>query len=224
VKEEVMRHIKAIETVYQGNSFRSRLEARWAAFFTEIGWPWTYEPFDCPGWIPDFLISGDRPLLVEIKPLASDFNIEKITGAASRFEWSGEILLLDSSGPSKHDNCSHLTLIGRLGERFREPEGYSWYFGNEGNAVLCRYPVLCESNRARIAKQAGIDTWDRSLRDSSATWDKWPKGQIGVAHGEMSYTDRITGRYDGGHLGGIEFEEAREIWNKATSIVRWNPS
>jgi hypothetical protein len=46
---------------------RSRLEAKWAAFFDLCGWQWTYEPFDLPGWIPDFLI--DNSMLVEIKPL-----------------------------------------------------------------------------------------------------------------------------------------------------------
>ena len=29
--------IKAIDTVYNGYKFRSRLEARWAVFFDEIG-------------------------------------------------------------------------------------------------------------------------------------------------------------------------------------------
>lgn len=29
-----------------GYRFRSRLEERWAAFFTTIGWDWEYEPVD----------------------------------------------------------------------------------------------------------------------------------------------------------------------------------
>ena len=32
-----MREIKAIETVYKGYRFRSRLEARWAVFFDACG-------------------------------------------------------------------------------------------------------------------------------------------------------------------------------------------
>lgn len=58
----------AIATLYSGIEYRSRLEARWAAFFDEIGWRHTYEPFDGDGYIPDFLIHGTRPLLVEVKP------------------------------------------------------------------------------------------------------------------------------------------------------------
>lgn len=35
--------IKAIETEYKGYRFRSRLEARWAVFFDEMGIEWKYE-------------------------------------------------------------------------------------------------------------------------------------------------------------------------------------
>lgn len=66
--------IHAIPTVYSGVRFRSRLEARWAAFFDVVGWAWNYEPIDLHGWIPDFSImtTGDK-LLVEVKP-AADFD------------------------------------------------------------------------------------------------------------------------------------------------------
>lgn len=39
-----MNEIKAIETVYNGHRFRSRLEARWAVFFDAIGIKYEYEP------------------------------------------------------------------------------------------------------------------------------------------------------------------------------------
>lgn len=52
--------IKAIETVYSGYRFRSRLEARWAVFFDAIGVEYHYEPegFDLQGtwYLPDFYI------------------------------------------------------------------------------------------------------------------------------------------------------------------------
>jgi hypothetical protein len=35
--------IKAIETIYAGHRFRSRLEARWAVFFDTMGIRWLYE-------------------------------------------------------------------------------------------------------------------------------------------------------------------------------------
>lgn len=71
-----------IPTTYHGTRFRSRLEARWAAFFDLIGWSWVYEPFDLDGWIPDFAIEGAFPFLVEVGPcLIEQDYIEKGTKA-----------------------------------------------------------------------------------------------------------------------------------------------
>jgi hypothetical protein len=69
--------IKAHPTTYAGVRFRSRLEARWAAFFDLAGWRWEYEPIDLDGWSPDFLVtipcghSDCQPvhrLYAEVKP------------------------------------------------------------------------------------------------------------------------------------------------------------
>lgn len=48
--------IAAIPTFYEGVRFRSRLEARWAAYADLSGWSWKYEPIDLKGWTPDFLM------------------------------------------------------------------------------------------------------------------------------------------------------------------------
>jgi len=57
---------KAKDTMYGGCLFRSRLEATWAAFFDICGIKWVYEPFDLPGWSPDFLIA--EVIACEVKP------------------------------------------------------------------------------------------------------------------------------------------------------------
>jgi hypothetical protein len=49
--------IAARPTKYNGVQFRSRLEARWAAFFDLAGWEWEYEPIDFNNWVPDFLVT-----------------------------------------------------------------------------------------------------------------------------------------------------------------------
>jgi hypothetical protein len=64
--------IAAIPTRYAGVQFRSRLEARWAAFFDLLGWRWDYEPMDMKGWTPDFLLHLHEPVLVEVKPAITD--------------------------------------------------------------------------------------------------------------------------------------------------------
>lgn len=65
-----VRGIAAWPTEYGRTLFRSRLEARWAAFFDMAGWQWIYEPFDMIGWTPDFALVGhDADVLVEVKPI-----------------------------------------------------------------------------------------------------------------------------------------------------------
>jgi len=60
----------AIPTAYRGVNFRSRLEARWAAFFDNLNRKWDYEPIDLDGWIPDFVLHGAKEkVLVEVKPI-----------------------------------------------------------------------------------------------------------------------------------------------------------
>ena len=62
--------IAAIPTAYGGREYRSRLEARWAAFFDLLGWRHEHEPFDLGQWSPDFLLVGDDArALVEVKPI-----------------------------------------------------------------------------------------------------------------------------------------------------------
>lgn len=67
--------ITAIPTTYNGRLYRSRLEAKWAAFFDLLGWSHEYEPFDLGAWSPDFLV---KPLgleyLTEIKPITEFHN------------------------------------------------------------------------------------------------------------------------------------------------------
>jgi hypothetical protein len=71
-----MQEIKAIETHYKGYRFRSRLEARWAVFFDDLGMRWEYEKegFDLGNagkYLPDFWMS-DMKCWIEIKPDGED--------------------------------------------------------------------------------------------------------------------------------------------------------
>lgn len=71
--------LQAIETTYNGVRFRSRLEARWAHFFDQVGMGWRFEP---EGWVlpsgrryvPDFEIAG---CAVEVKPTEEAFEQSK---------------------------------------------------------------------------------------------------------------------------------------------------
>lgn len=111
---------QGIPTNYRGITFRSRLEARWAAFFVELGWTWEYEPYDLAGWIPDFVIVGERPLLIEIKPAASVAELERLVEPAHRF-CGRDVLMLGVSpawttAPDWPDGLSAYPIAGWLGE------------------------------------------------------------------------------------------------------------
>lgn len=79
--------IKAIETVYNGYRFRSRLEARWAVFFDALGIKYEYEPegFDLGKlgyYLPDFWLS-ELEWWVEVKgTFPTEDEIEKAAGLA----------------------------------------------------------------------------------------------------------------------------------------------
>lgn len=66
--------MKAIETVYKGYKFRSRLEARWAIFFDELNIHWLYEDEgyelnDGTWYLPDFYLpTFNGGMFVEVKP------------------------------------------------------------------------------------------------------------------------------------------------------------
>lgn len=69
--------IQPIETRYAGIRFRSRLEARWAVFFTKLGVAWEHEPQGFligkppQPYLPDFYLPQNG-LYVEIKPAMAD--------------------------------------------------------------------------------------------------------------------------------------------------------
>ena len=90
----------AITTIYNGIEYRSRLEARWAAFMQNIGWDIIYEPFDGDGYIPDFLVQGERPLLVEVKPAVTLREYEAAVPKAERgleSHWKHDILIVGAA-------------------------------------------------------------------------------------------------------------------------------
>jgi hypothetical protein len=113
--------MKAISTIYNGVRFRSRLEARWAAFFDNCSFNWSYEPIDFHGWAPDFKISTKAgPAWVEVKPIDFDCHnpediarkapeLEKVRATASR--WRSLIGDLDAVDAMKQLNDANGKLI-----------------------------------------------------------------------------------------------------------------
>jgi hypothetical protein len=88
--------MKAIQTVYNGYRFRSRLEARWAVFFDALGIKWEYEPegfefSDGVKYLPDFLLT-DFGVYAEVKP-------KQLTETEYKKSAHLPCILLDTSHP-----------------------------------------------------------------------------------------------------------------------------
>lgn len=79
--------MKAIKTTYNGVTYRSRTEARWARFLELIGAGAQYEVegFDLDGewYIPDFFLSRSKCWL-EVKPFAADAREERLARKLSK--------------------------------------------------------------------------------------------------------------------------------------------
>ncbi len=86
---------KAIKTRVFGCRFRSRLEARWAVFLTELGLDWQYEKqgFELPAgrYLPDFWVESWNSW-VEIKPTTP--SIAELLLCASLHGETGQRVLL----------------------------------------------------------------------------------------------------------------------------------
>lgn len=149
----------AIPTTYGGVNFRSRLEARWAAFFDLLGLSWEYEPVDLKGYIPDFRLSlAETSLYAEVKPVdhtrGFDSAIAKMQKAYypdvltfENSDFSEGVCVHDAVSKKLLEVCPHEFLF--LGStpllRYNGPSGPPLAFG-----VLVSRPLLYETRFAFV--------------------------------------------------------------------------
>jgi hypothetical protein len=199
--------MRAYPTIYKGIEYRSRLEARWAAFFTEIGWRKTYEPFDGDGYIPDFLIEGACPLLVEIKPatlLADYYEAAPKIERGLRGHWQRDVLILGVNplpggldGTAAADSELHPP-AGVLGE-FRDDWATGWNDSEE------------------------FGTKSRWSWDTGVWFTCKECGGVCVYQQIQSWKGRPCGHYDGDHLlGHICTSLLDQHWARACNDVKWH--
>lgn len=106
--------VKAIETVYNGHRYRSRLEARWAVFFNTLGVKYEYERegYDLgkAGWyLPDFWMphfspkhnDGKTGVFLEIKPAKA--TQEEYDKAFALAEQTGHNVFIFQGQPYEND-------------------------------------------------------------------------------------------------------------------------
>lgn len=140
-----MNDIKAIETIYNGYRFRSRLEARWAVFFDALGIEYEYEPeglvlSDGSMYLPDFYLPQfycyfevKRRGIKNTKEGAEA--IKKISDGMNTDSWAGVICFGD---PVDHDMmlfCQAMTDSG--GGPYEGKAIFGYYPGTQKPCLLC---------------------------------------------------------------------------------------
>jgi hypothetical protein len=221
----VTYEIPAKPTLYKGQTFRSRLEAKWAAFFDILEWEWVYEPFDLGGWSPDFAIrapgadSVRKVVLVEVKPI-----MEFDEDVARKMEQSCPSHLEDVDGYDENDAGGAVVEWLRRG-------------GLETRLVL-DFELLLLGVSPIFGKYEDVLGW---LRDDSAIqqwggelWDEALFQQVydrvGFYHNSGSYNNRISNFhykgdvYDRERASKCQRIDVEDVWGRASSAVQWQPT
>lgn len=190
-------HTKSIPTLYRGRYYRSRLEARYAALFDAFDWPHEYEPFDLTtgvrGYIPDFVLRFDRPLLVEVKPYLLPFGEDafatcrKIVAA-----WPDDALLVGANHIVNEDEHT-------------DPEIHLDESG--------MFPVRHADTLARLMSGGTIEIG--RMRSTRSAWSA-----AYIAHdGRCWYVSTVDDPCT--HLDGPHYEKARWAWASGGNASQW---
>lgn len=195
------RGIQAIPTEYAGVMFRSRTEARWAAFFDLLGWQWDYEPLDIDGYIPDFELFGFCvPIIVEVKPYASLTELERAIPKIMASGWTGEALVV---GRRPHFDAYGDATVGLLSQRgVPDP-------GDDEDWLFAPAVIGCSPSDKKLGRGHHGASRDSQCR------------LTGLVHTEGSFSCYRCADYGGGgytHRPGV-----LETWRAASNPVQWKP-
>lgn len=149
--------VSGIPTMYRGIRFRSRNEARWAAFLDTLGWHWVYEPFDLSGYIPDFVIRFDAgDLLLEVKPSTTLAELYELRAKLEQSGWCGEALIV---GSALFDARDADVVIGLFGERESTPDGLGWAWSKARvfGCLSCGQPSVLAEDGSWRCRVCGAD-------------------------------------------------------------------
>jgi hypothetical protein len=97
--------IKSLNTEFDGYNFRSRLEARWAVYFKEMGWDYLYEPQGYilstgASYLPDFFLP-DFQTFIEVKfEVLNDYDLERAIDLVESTQIP--LIILDRDPSLKH--------------------------------------------------------------------------------------------------------------------------
>lgn len=207
--------IKAIPTTYAGVNFRSRLEARWAAFFDLCGWKWDYEPFDLDGWAPDFLLKGKIKALVEVKPIDFSAN-EDAAMRQAKARAAKAFRTADDLYPD-HQDINGMTddAFNAYIDVLSMPPQYEIL-------VLGNGPFKTDNWSPWGLGVMALEGWCKGEDHADLYWGDTPYLDYAARYGNYQY--RVGGEYDGdGHLHQISCDTPERLWREAGNLVQWQP-
>jgi len=167
--------ITAIPTTYKGIEFRSRLEAKWAVMFNQLGWSWEYEPIDLNGYIPDFILTFPHaPMLVEVKPATTREELEDATRKIVNSGWTGEALIVGATISFDYSACFHK--FGLVSQWQTSQEGVKtiwWDYAQFHECSECKRQSFHHLNGAWFCYVCGKGDGDHYLIPSDALANAW---------------------------------------------------
>jgi hypothetical protein len=205
--------MNAIPTQYKGINFRSRLEAKWAKMFDLLGWKWEYEPFDLDGYIPDFLIKSERPLLVEIKPASTIKQLSAMCEKALKSIYKSQDYNFLGLGCSFDLSCKEGIYKQEeieLGIHLQNDE-YPYH-----EEIECRSRDENEWNRAHVVKWAYCDTCGRySFYNEQLVW----RCEICLKNSKK-WDNKIYFNW----IDDSDFhkKQIQDMWNQATNLTQYS--
>lgn len=185
---------RSIPTWYAGNLFRSRLEARWAAFFDLLGWEWVYEPLDLDGYIPDFVLTNFKrgQLLVEVKPRITNAAMRRIEESG----WAEDALVVGAYPVISGEGYDCGAYVGQLSQRSApDPDTDADWCWGEGLLGCADF-------------------------DDDKDHVFCPNG-FGLGHATAGYACYRCGGYDGNVV--QTPDGLRALWGRASAAVQWQP-
>ena len=178
----------------------------------ELELSWEYEPFDAKGYIPDFVIVGQRPLLLEVKP---DVSVHTLYSEASRIEnalrglWDHDVMIVGSvARPYAGPGSSKL---------FNEGWGATWnFYGYDeypAAGVMGEYIDVDDDEPHGWCWGAGH--WTKCAHCNATGW----------FHEHQWYGCRPCGHYNGGRPPGpgVRWQEIEEMFTRGRDLTRWRP-
>jgi len=184
--------LKPIETKYKGYRFRSRLEARWAVFFENMGLDWSYEVegFQLPNglwYLPDFFVKGHKTgfdYYYEIKPKGSDFCpkvLEFSSVLLANEIYKNDIDTTYFRGQIiKQLNGDPFDVVESVCPRCKQINGLDYKIELEDFSASC---IACD-----ITKEKGGEWLEKDgCEIDGVKYDlEWHKGEILISHGYFS--------------------------------------